>query len=64
MSQMESEVERKVKKVCKKAMMYEDALEKSMMTMTDFYNKNRRDIVGRYSKTDDDADYSGQNYVV
>ncbi|KAE8279500.1 Fibrinogen alpha chain Fibrinopeptide A Fibrinogen alpha chain Precursor [Larimichthys crocea] len=48
MSQMESEVERKVKKVCKKAMMYEDALEKSMMTMTDFYNKNRRDIVGRY----------------
>lgn len=50
-SQMESEVERKLKKVCKKAKMCEDAAEKSMMAMTHVYNDNRRVIVNRYSET-------------
>lgn len=34
-SQMENKVERKLRKVCKTAEMYEDATEKSMTTMTD-----------------------------
>ncbi|XP_041635760.1 fibrinogen alpha chain [Cheilinus undulatus] len=47
-SQMESEVERKLRMVCKKAKMYEDAAEKTMKAMTHVYNRNRRVIVDRY----------------
>ncbi|KAI3375880.1 hypothetical protein L3Q82_003758 [Scortum barcoo] len=46
--QMESEVERKLKKVCKTAKTYEDAAENSMAATTHIYNYNRRVIVGRY----------------
>ncbi|XP_044039857.1 uncharacterized protein LOC122870120 isoform X2 [Siniperca chuatsi] len=48
-SQMESEVERKLRKVCKTAKMYEDAAEKSMTMTAHIYNNNRRDIVNRYT---------------
>ncbi|XP_051251171.1 fibrinogen alpha chain [Dicentrarchus labrax] len=46
---MENEVARKLRKVCKTAVMYEDAAEKSMMTMTHIYNDHRRVIVNRYT---------------
>lgn len=49
--EMESEMERKLRKVCKTAKMYEDAVEKSMAVTTHIYNYNRRVIVNRYSKT-------------
>ncbi|XP_039996714.1 fibrinogen alpha chain-like [Xiphias gladius] len=47
-SQMESETESKLWKVCKTAKMYEDAAEKSMAEMTHVYNSNRRVVVNRY----------------
>ncbi|XP_023279906.1 fibrinogen alpha chain isoform X1 [Seriola lalandi dorsalis] len=47
-SQMESEVEGKLWKVCKTAKIYEDAADKSMTVMTHIYNSNRRVIVNRY----------------
>ncbi|XP_045921759.1 fibrinogen alpha chain isoform X2 [Micropterus dolomieu] len=46
---MGREVERKLRKVCKTAKMYEDAAEKSMTEMTQIYNDNRRVIVNRYT---------------
>ncbi|XP_072232519.1 fibrinogen alpha chain [Leuresthes tenuis] len=47
-SQMESDVERKLRTLCKTAKKYEDAAEKSMSAMTSVYNSNRRVIVNRY----------------
>ncbi|XP_041840566.1 fibrinogen alpha chain isoform X2 [Melanotaenia boesemani] len=47
-SQMESDVERKVWTICKMAKMYEDVAEKAMSVMTHIYNSNRRVIVNRY----------------
>ncbi|XP_067435728.1 fibrinogen alpha chain [Thunnus thynnus] len=47
--QNENEVEKKLRKVCKTAKMYEDAAEKSMMTMTNIYNYNRRVLVNRHT---------------
>ncbi|XP_034533028.1 fibrinogen alpha chain [Notolabrus celidotus] len=47
-SQMESEMEMKLRKVCKMGKMYEDAAESSMKAMTHIYNHNRRAIVNRY----------------
>ncbi|XP_031158531.1 fibrinogen alpha chain [Sander lucioperca] len=42
---MESKAERKLRKVCTTAKMYEDAAEKSMATMTHVYGYNQRVIV-------------------
>ncbi|XP_074555330.1 fibrinogen alpha chain [Halichoeres trimaculatus] len=47
-SKMDSEVERKLRKVCKTGMMYEDAAERSMKAMTHIDSHNRRVIVDRY----------------
>ncbi|XP_040887713.1 fibrinogen alpha chain [Toxotes jaculatrix] len=47
-SQFESEVERKLWKVCKTAETYEDAAEKSMTVMTNVHNWKRRVLVSRY----------------
>ncbi|XP_060890004.1 fibrinogen alpha chain isoform X1 [Labrus mixtus] len=47
-SQMESQVERKLRTVCKTAKMYEDAAEKSMKAMTHIYSHNRRVIINKY----------------
>ncbi|XP_073331502.1 fibrinogen alpha chain [Pagrus major] len=48
-SKMESEVERKLAKVCETAKTYEDVTEKSMKAMTHIYSYNRRVIVNRYT---------------
>ncbi|XP_068569221.1 fibrinogen alpha chain [Cebidichthys violaceus] len=48
-SQTDSKVERKLRKACKAAKMYEDAAEKSMTAMTHIYSHNRRIIVNRYT---------------
>nr|XP_019951056.1 PREDICTED: fibrinogen alpha chain-like [Paralichthys olivaceus] len=45
---MESDVERKLWKVCKTTKLIEDAAETSMTAMTQIYNSNRRVIVNRY----------------
>ncbi|XP_034424853.1 fibrinogen alpha chain isoform X2 [Hippoglossus hippoglossus] len=45
---MESDVDRKLWKVCKTGKLYEDAAETSMTAMTQIYNSNRRVIVNRY----------------
>ncbi|MEQ2259976.1 hypothetical protein XENORESO_014894 [Xenotaenia resolanae] len=47
-SDMESDVERKLQKFCQTAKIYENAIEKSMTVMTHIYNSNRRVIVSRY----------------
>ncbi|XP_047444082.1 fibrinogen alpha chain [Mugil cephalus] len=47
-SRVESEVERKLRKVCKTAETFEVAAEKSMNATTHIYNSNRRVIVNRY----------------
>ncbi|KAK5606880.1 hypothetical protein CRENBAI_014121 [Crenichthys baileyi] len=46
-SDMESDVERKLQKFCQKAKIYENAIEKSMTVMTHIYNSNRRVIISR-----------------
>ncbi|XP_054912194.1 uncharacterized protein LOC129376627 isoform X2 [Poeciliopsis prolifica] len=48
MSQMESDVEKKLHMFCQKSSLYEIALEKSMTEMTHIYNSNRRVMVNRY----------------
>lgn len=53
-SQVESDVERKLRTVCETGKTYEDMAEKSMKAMTHIYNYNRRVIVNIYSKTDCD----------
>ncbi|XP_026225432.1 fibrinogen alpha chain [Anabas testudineus] len=45
---MESEVEKKLWKVCKAVNKYEGAAEKSMMLTTNIYNSNRRVIANRH----------------
>ncbi|XP_039887362.1 fibrinogen alpha chain isoform X2 [Simochromis diagramma] len=65
-SQMENKVERKLRKVCKTAEMYEDATEKSMTTMTHIYNFNRRVIINRYMftlKFVEQAEELGRNFT-
>ncbi|KAM3590169.1 uncharacterized protein V6R79_005238 [Siganus canaliculatus] len=49
MSQMETEMEGKLRKICQDAKTYEDAAEKSMKTMTQIYNYKRKDIVHRHA---------------
>lgn len=48
MSKMDTEVERKLRKVCKTGMMYEEMAERSMKAMTHVYSHNRKVIVNRY----------------
>ncbi|XP_054912143.1 fibrinogen alpha chain isoform X2 [Poeciliopsis prolifica] len=48
MSQMESDVEKKLHMFCQKSSLYEIAMEKSMTEMTHIYNSNRRVMVNRY----------------
>lgn len=48
MSKMDADMERKLRKVCKTGMMYEEVAERSMKAMTHVYGHNRRVIVNRY----------------
>uniref|UniRef100_A0A671UFC9 Fibrinogen alpha chain n=1 Tax=Sparus aurata TaxID=8175 RepID=A0A671UFC9_SPAAU len=48
-SQVESDVERKLRTVCETGKTYEDMAEKSMKAMTHIYNYNRRVIVNIYT---------------
>ncbi|KAM9717634.1 uncharacterized protein ACNS7B_021255 [Menidia menidia] len=48
MSRLESDLDRKLRRVCKKAKMLGDASEKQMSAVTRVYNSNRKSIVGRF----------------
>ncbi|XP_053199733.1 fibrinogen alpha chain [Scomber japonicus] len=55
---MESELEKKMRKVCKDSKTYEDASEKSMTTMTHIYNSNRKVLVNEYMSELKFVDYA------
>ncbi|CAK6974715.1 fibrinogen alpha chain [Scomber scombrus] len=55
---MESEVEKKMRNICKAAKTYEDASEKSMTTMTHIYNSNRKVLVNEYMSELKFVDYA------
>ncbi|XP_032439319.1 fibrinogen alpha chain [Xiphophorus hellerii] len=64
MSEMESDVEKKLQMFCQKSSVYEIAMEKSMAEMTHIYNSNRRAMVNRYIselKFVESADKLGKN---
>ncbi|KAM7366630.1 hypothetical protein PAMP_016051 [Pampus punctatissimus] len=55
---MESDVEKKLRNMCKAAKMYEDTAEKSMTEVTHIYNYNRRVLVYRYVSELEFAEYA------